>query len=343
MSDAKETISDGYLRTIYAQILNGYTKFEDKEFGKGYIRHLSNQGTLDLETVKSKYQSKVEELKLPSEKDQEELLDKEGIWTAEDKHKIAQLQTYVTNLKDTRSKLYLHSQIKELSIEIEKKEFELSKLLMEREEYMGHTSEKFVNRKVNEYYAAHIIYKDKEFKELKWSEEEWAELDDDVISRIITTYNYHTKGFDTATLKRVSLASFFTNVFYMCDNNPYHFYGIPIVRLTYFQIELFSFAMYYKSIMTDSKVRPPESIMYDPDKLAEWYETGKNAEEMLEKLDTDAKDGAVSLVGATKDDLKRLGMDVDKDPSLISLSSEAKKKGGKLDMNDFIELHGKMQ
>jgi hypothetical protein len=46
-----------------------------------------------------------------------------------------------------------------------------------------------------------------------------------------------------------------------------------------------------------------------------------------------------SLVGATKEDLKRLGIGQGAHESM-SLDKAAKKKGGKLDMQDLIKLHG---
>ena len=46
----------------------------------------------------------------------------------------------------------------------------------------------------------------------------------------------------------------------------------------------------------------------------------------------------MSLVGATKEDLKRLGLDSPNET--ISLAQKAAEKGGKLDMEDMIKLHG---
>ena len=333
----KEKVPEEELKAIYLDILNGYSLFESDKFGTAFIKHLSTSDVTDLDKEKKRHEKVVSELDIPSQKEQEELLDKEGIWTKEDKIKIDELSLYIKNLQETKSRCFLHSQKMEIAKEIEKKQFELSKCLAEREEYMGHTAEKYVDKKVNEYYANHILYKDADFKEHKWSMEEWEELTDEETMHIISLYGKSTRGLSSKIIKKVALSGFFTNIFYMCDNNPYYFYGKPIINLTYFQSELFSYGMYFKHLMTDSKVQPPEEIMNDPDALQEWYETGKNAEELLEKLQD--KD-AVSIVGATKDDLKRLGLDSDKDPNLTSLSKEAAKRGGTLTMEDFIEIHG---
>lgn len=338
--DKEVGTSHEWLRAVYLDVLNGYTFFSHEKFGEAYIKHLSTGDSINLDAVRREHEKVVRDLGLPSEEEQEELLDKEGIWTKKDQLEIAELTNYIKNLKETRSKIFLHSQKQEMSIEIEKKTFELQKLAAQRDEYMHHTSDKYVNKKVNEYYSSHILYKDKECTELKWSDEEWNDLDDMDTLEIIKSYNKSTSGFSTDGLKKVALAPFFTNIFYMCDNNPYYFYGKPVVSLTYFQVELMSFGMYYKHMMTDGKAPPPADIMENPDKLQEWYEGKKASEEILEKMED--KD-AVSLVGATKDDLKRLGLDPDKDPTLISLSKEAAKRGGTLDMEDFIEIHEKIK
>jgi len=84
----------------------------------------------------------------------------------------------------------------------------------------------------------------------------------------------------------------------------------------------------------------------DPDSLIEWMNSANQAEEMMEKLDGRGKEkegkekvsGATSLVGATKKDLEYLGIDTETQG--ISLSEQAKKKGGTLDMRDMLKIHG---
>jgi len=145
--------------------------------------------------------------------------------------------------------------------------------------------------------------------------------------------------FIAENLKRMALADFFTNIFYLCEDNIYNFYGKPIVKLTFYQIELFSFGRYFKSIMQNSEEEVPEHIAEDPEKLIEWAESSKNVKEILEKSSTEGKDGAASsIVGATAEDLQKAG--IDKNDDVIDLSQKAKEKGGKLTMQDMMKLHG---
>ena len=98
-----------------------------------------------------------------------------------------------------------------------------------------------------------------------------------------------------------------------------------------FQIETFQYAKNFKNILSNSKSPPPTDVMNDPDKLEEWFNTNKNVEEILEK--NDGKDAvATSLVGASKEDLKKLGLDT-------SQGLDLKKLAGK-SLTEIVKAHG---
>ena len=125
----------------------------------------------------------------------------------------------------------------------------------------------------------------------------------------------------------------------MCNDDAYVFYGKPLVQLTFYQIELFGYGRYHKSLIENSEHKPPEEITQDPQKLVEWFQSGKNIKEVLDKSETAGKEGtATSLVGASKQDLKRLGLDNPNET--INLAKKAAEKGGRLSMDDLMKLHG---
>ena len=134
--------------------------------------------------------------------------------------------------------------------------------------------------------------------------------------------------------------SFFCNYFYLCDDNPQIFYGKPVVDLTFYQAEMFTYGRYFKNLAQESKGSPPEEIRNDPDKLIEFYEVRRNADEILDKASqkTGEKMGASSLVGATKEDLEALGYNESGGGS-VDLAKIADEKGGTMNMDDFIEIH----
>ena len=156
---------------------------------------------------------------------------------------------------------------------------------------------------------------------------------------LVATYNKNTKKFGSSNLKKISLSGFFTNLFYLCENNAYTFFGKPLVELTFYQVELFGYGRYYKSLMENSEAQVPDDVKEDPEKLVEWFESTKNAREVLDKSKGSEKEGsATSLVGATKQDLKRLGLDNPNET--INLAKKAAEKGGTLSMEDMMKIHG---
>ena len=91
--------------------------------------------------------------------------------------------------------------------------------------------------------------------------------------------------------------------------------------------------------MESSESKVPDEVRQDPEKIVEWFESSKNAKEVMDKSQTAGKEGsATSLVGATKQDLKRLGLDNPNET--ISLAKKAAEKGGSLTMEDMMKIHG---
>ena len=91
--------------------------------------------------------------------------------------------------------------------------------------------------------------------------------------------------------------------------------------------------------MENSEAKVPDDVKEDPEKLVEWFESTKNAREVLDKSKGAEKEGsATSLVGATKQDLKRLGLDNPNET--INLAKKAAEKGGTLSMEDMMKIHG---
>ena len=78
--------------------------------------------------------------------------------------------------------------------------------------------------------------------------------------------------------------------------------------------------------MTNSKNKPPEDIKGDPDKLVEWFEQTQNAQSAMEKTGGGDKAGGSSLVGASKDELSRLGPQENGDEFIFD---------GKIDLGGF--------
>jgi hypothetical protein len=329
------------LKIIFSEIIKGYSKKNIEGFGTLFFKHINNQDSADIDIYNQQFLDKAKNMGLPTEKEQEEYLIKEELWEESKNRRIIELEKFLINLKTTKSKLFLKAQIDQINAEIEKNELELKTLKFERKDLIGFTAEDYTFKKINEYYMYVSLFKDETLKERFFKEADYEDLDNKDIMSLIKNYNEVNSKFNDRNLKKISLASYFSNIFYLSKDDPFVFYGKPLVELSFYQIELFSYGRYFKGILTNAKNKPPEYLMKDPDQLIEWFEGSKNVDEVLNKNSKVVqKDNvATSIVGATSEDLKRLGVKKQEDGA-IDLTKEAAKKGGKLDMQDLIKLHG---
>jgi hypothetical protein len=331
------------LKIIFSEIIKGYSKKNINGTGTLFFKHINNQDSAEIDIYNQQFLEKAKSMGLPTHQEQEEYLIKEGLWEESKNKKISELKKFILNLKSTKSKLFLKSQLDQIGAEIDKNETELKALEMDKKALIGFTAEEYTAKKINEYYMYMSLYKSEDLKDKFFSEVDYEELDNKDIVNLIKNYNEVNDKFNDLNLKKISLAGYFSNIFYLSQDDPYIFYGKPLVELSFYQIELFSYGRYFKNIIQNAKTRPPDYLTQDPDKLIEWFEGSKNVEEVLNKNSKiSQKDNiATSIVGATTEDLKRLGIKEEKDTSnTIDLAKEASKKGGKLDMQDLIKLHG---
>lgn len=328
------------LKILYSNVLKGHTVFYIDNIKKAYIKHLNIFDSVD--TDKS-YQSNLEEAKkqkLPTEEEQIEYLISEDLWSKENEKNIVEYSKYLLNLEDTKSKLFMEAEVNQIKKQIEEVSEKLKKLRYEKLKLVGLTAEAYAEKRSNEEYMRYVLYKDKEFKEPYFTEEEFDDLSNEDLNTIFAKYGEANRPLAQGHLKKLALASFFANFYYLCDDNPYTFFGKPVYSLTFHQTEMFAYARYFKGLAQDAKVKAPREIHDDPDALIEFYEGTKNAQEAQEKM-TQGKGaagaGASTIVGASKKDMEKMGYGKQQG---IDLIAEANKRGGKLTMEDFADIHG---
>ena len=320
----------------FSEILEGYSLTRSPKYGEIKIKHMNNSDASKTDIKNHYFYKKAISQGLPKKQDQIEYLIKENLWSKEKDKEIERIRDYIAGMQKTKSKLILQAQIDQIKKEIKDNQNNLNNLIMEKSEAIGFTAEEYASRKINEYYMQ-ISVLDKNGEPL-FSDEDFDELDQSDVYHLMDIYKESNDKFENKNLKRISLADFFTNIFYLCEDNIFNFYGKPIVKLTFYQIEIFSFGRYFKSIIQNSEDNIPDHIAEDPEKLIEWAESSKNVKEILEKSSGDGESGASSIVGATQKDLEKAG--IDKNDDVIDLSQKAKEKGGKLTMEDMMKLHG---
>jgi hypothetical protein len=334
-----QTLDKNKLRLLFIDILKGYSLSYYRD-NKLYFKHNTSFDSGDIDHLKQEFLEKAKKNGLPTEDQKEEYLIAENLWSKENNEKIKKLKSDISILKQTKSKLFKSDDINELNRQIDEKKLELITLTVERKDLLGFTVEDYANKKINEYYMFNSLFKDKDLKDRYFSEIEFDELENKEISEVLNIYNTINKNFIESNLKKIALSSYYLSLFNLCDENAYNLYGKPIVYLTFYQMEVFGYARYFKNALSEAKHKPSDEYYEDPDKLIEWLESSKNVEEVLNKNENNQKktEGAIatSIVGAKKEDLAKIG----KDENGISLHKEALKKGGTLSMEDLMKMHG---
>ena len=319
-------------------ILRGFTKVDSPSYGSFYIKHLDTYDSEEIDEKAEEYKNHAIKQGLPSTEERLKQLEKDESWAEKDDRKIKDLELMISNLKITKSKLILKADTDSLQKQINDTGEELHNLFVEKANLIGYTSDVYSSKKISEFYVVNTSYKDKKLTEPLFSKEEFDELQEKDISILISYFNNISDQTGEENIKRIALSGFFLNSFYLCDDNPHTFYGKSVVDLTYNEGELFSYGRYFKSILSEMKNKPHPEIMEDPDKLIELYNVGKNSDKMKESMDNA---DATTVVGATNEDLERMGLKApsDEPQTGVSLQAEADKKGGKLSMEDLMKLH----
>lgn len=325
------------LKVTFSEILRGFSLVESEYYGTVRIKHFTNFDSAELDIRNREFYNKAVNEGLPTRKQRVDDLLEQEIWTEEKNKEILNTKSHIAGLENTKKQVFLQAHLDQTNKELEIQKTKLIELEHEKEELIGFTAEAYASRRINEHYIYNALKTEK--GESLFTNEEYEELEEKKLVSLIGLYNKSVKKFKSPLLKRISVSPFFTNIFYLCENNAHVFFGKPLVNLSFYQLELFGYARYYKSMIENSEKKPPEHISEDPEKLVEWFESTKSAAETLEKSEAKAGEhGATSLVGATKDDLKRLGLD--NPGETISLAKKAAEKGGKLTMDDMMKIHG---
>jgi hypothetical protein len=330
-------VKDGGLKVAFSEVLRGFSATVSPSFGEIRIKHFNNFDSAELDVKNKDFYDKAVSEGLTTREERVDYLLRENIWTEEKNKEILNTKTAIVGIEKTKSKVFLQSHVDQANEELRKQKLKLFKLEIEKEELIGFTAEAYASRRINEHYMFNAILGENDEK--LFGRQEFEELEEDKMTELIGMYNKNTNKFNSNTLKLVSVSGFYSNLFHLCNNDAYVFYGKPLVELTFYQIELFGYGRYHKSLIENSEHKPPEEITQNPQKLVEWFDSGKNIKEVLDKSQNVGKQGsATSLVGASKQDLKRLGLDNPNET--INLAKKAAEKGGRLSMDDLMKLHG---
>lgn len=321
---------DAELRFIFSEVLKGYS-FANIKSKKIYFKHLSSLSLSEVEIAYFKSYENAVAQSIPTEKQKLEFLEKEGLWTKQQDDEIKKLSLFLNGLNKSKSKQALLSQRRIIQTQIDEQSKKLDKLKREKSELIGATAESIADRKRTKEIVLNYSYCDDSFSSNFFDKEDYE--DDDLDEGINAFYTISEK-FNEKNLKSVSISSDFLLYFLLSKDSAYYFYGKPISQLTFYQAQLFHHGNYFSDVLGKSKDSMPFDIRNDPDKIIEWAEVKENVDTIVKK--SGSKDN-ISVVGATKEDLKFAGLESEQK---IDYAAKAREKGGSLGMEDFLALQG---
>jgi len=322
-----------FYKNIFKDICAGFSVIETV-FGKAYVKHINFIEQSYIEENRKKHLEYAKKNGLPTVQEALANLEEEGFWTKTDESKINQEEVFLRKLQDQKKTTYLKSQIDAFNNQIEESLKKLNKLKNTRNSYLGNTCENYADQKNTEDFLKFTLYTSPSLTDKKFSDEEFDEILVSDLGDIIEQYNEVNRKFTDLNIQKTVLQDFFS-YYISFSEDPIHFFGLPVTKLTFNQLRTLIYARYFKNIFMQND-NMPEEYRRDPEKIFDYVNANEKAKDLINK----EKDGqAQSIVGATKEDYKYLNMDKGTTKTL-SLSEEAKKKGGSLDMNDLMKIMG---
>jgi len=322
------------VRKIYKDIILKYTscKFKQENI---FFKHLSEAELGESNEIYLQEYSEAVKNKLLSNKDKMDILIEKDLWSEGKEQKINDLEDIIINLNNTKSKLIIKSQIEDINKQIKEAQKELNGLRKDREDSLGLTAEIYAMRKANEYVIYSSLYKDAQLKDRYFeSYDFFKEMDIEQLAEYFFVYRDYISNFNIKNLKKLVVSPFFTNMFFLSEDNIFNFYGRSLSELTQYQIDIYTIAKNYKANLIKINKSPPRDYK-DLQELVDWYEGTP-----LVRKDTKDFYGK-TYVGASKEEISSIS-NLNKS-DVIDLHEEAKKiSEGDLNFEQILKLHGEI-
>ncbi len=321
------------LAIVYAEISQG----SSSNFCDGkpcFIKHFNSLDNLESEDVYERAFESAVARKVPTREEKESDIIERGLWTDAKTKRIEELEPFIETLKVTKSRYAFEAQRRGVTKQIEEAEKELFELQSTRASLMNVTAESFGTTRKNNYLIFRSFFEDKECKTPLFSQQEYQYIDDVELNKITDIFIKNNMKFEPMSIKKLAVSGEFLNNFYLCEDNPYTFFGKPVCLLTHFQVQLFTYGRMYKNILSNGG-KITKEVLENPDKLIEWNEKNKNVKEVMARHSKEGEQ--MSMPGSTREELESMGIKTD-NSQLDEMIAKAAKSGGKLNMNDILKM-----
>lgn len=318
------------LTDLFNDICNGYS-IVDVDNHCVYLKHQDIQLLSSVSKIYTKAFQKAKNNGLLTTEEKLNELISNNLWSDNYEKEIRQKEMFLDSLKKAKAKQLLLSQKRIIEQQIQAETKSLNKLLYTKYDLIGTTADTIANKNRNKYLIIKSLFLDKSYSQYLFDDIEF--IDDELFNKAQYAYIESYNQFNEYNLKCIALSEDFNLYFLACQESIYDFYGKACTQLSVLQTQLFHYGKYFRHILEqDSSKAIPFDIKSDPDKLVDWFEVKMANKEA-------SKDGETpGLVGATKEDLKALG--IEKPANSLDFAKLAAKNGGTLNMEQIMELQG---
>lgn len=324
-------MNDDKLSEIICEIFEEKTVVTST-FGKIYFRHFKPIETISLFSKKKFYLDEAIKKGIPQEEEAIKRLYEDGSWTPEEEKLVQEKGQLIQRLKDGFKSIKIPSKRDEhkelLDFEVEK----LRKLEETKKSLIGLTAEDLASKKVNREFFNTITFLDPDFKFNVIDNIEYDEVMKE--AELNKLQSEFVEKFNDTNVSRASLCPFFSPYMGYCES-VLDVYGKPLKDLTTFQVRLLSYGKSFLQIFKNCPKEIPDNVSRDPEMLMQFFEAAKQQKNNQGKATEGA--GGTTYFGATKEDMIQMAGD---NETVIDLAEETRKKGGRLNMEEMMKLHG---
>jgi hypothetical protein len=324
---------------LFYEIISGYTLYKINNLNI-YFKHPSLSENF---SINSKYKNLLESgvnKGLPTEKQKIEEAIEGGWWTSKKESEIKILQKSKANLLKTKLSMRFPTEKKAIDKQIKKVDSILITLIKERNEIVNYTAEDYANNRFVDELIMLYTYKDNELKNKFFSNlDDYYDLEEDFFEKLKNTFHFFQKKINDLQIKLLAASGFFQNLVFLTDN-PEIFWGKKLLECTKYQTDVLLYGKLYRNTIksyAENGSPIPDNILEDPEKFIGWLEDQNKSHKKSINKKSQSKNAISSFVGATPEDLEKMGVKVEKfkGKTLLDL---AKEKGGKLEKHDYLKV-----
>lgn len=324
-------MNNDFLAEVIAEIFEERTTIHC-DFGPLYFKHFNHLESIRILAQGENFKQEAISRGIETEEERLQRLYDDKLWSEEDEKFLQERFKFIERLNEGLSKIPLPSKREEHKKLIDYETKKIKEKEAERIKLLGLTAEKFSENKINKLFFDAITFLDKDFKVPAIDHLDYEDLDKEL--EIRKAQKQFFEKFNDTNISTAVLSSTFSPYLPFVED-VFSVFGEPMRNLTAFQIKVMSYGRTFLNIFKNAQKKIPDYVAKDPEALLQWAENQNSPKKETKIQERD--DRAQAVFGAKKSDIEQIKKD---DETAIELSQAVKEKGGAMNMQDLMDLHG---